>query len=97
MQNIAMTEKTIFSKEELSKILSSYNNLGKLKRVKPFKLGTVQTNLLLETTKTLLNEYSKYRKLTKMEKSRLYDFLKMVIFMSIGWFIHVDEEFTSEK
>lgn len=53
--------------------------------------------LNFETAKTLLNEYSKYRKLTRMEKNHLYDFLKMVIFMSIGWFIDVDDDFSSEK
>lgn len=45
-----MVVKTIFSKENLSKILSNYD-LGKIKKVKPFKLGAVQTNLLLETEK----------------------------------------------
>ena len=45
-----MAVKTTFSKEEFSKILSNYD-LGKYKKFKPFKLGAVQTNLLLETTK----------------------------------------------
>ncbi len=45
-----MAVKTTFSKEDFSKILSNYN-LGEIKKFKPFKLGAVQTNLLLETEK----------------------------------------------
>ena len=45
-----MSVKTKFSKNDLAKILSSYN-LGEYKNIKPFTGGTVQTNLLLETTK----------------------------------------------
>lgn len=45
-----MAVKTTFSKKDFSKILSSYD-LGEYKKFKSFKLGAVQTNLLLETTK----------------------------------------------
>lgn len=45
-----MSVKTEFSKNDLAKILSSYN-LGEYKNIEPFTGGTVQTNLLLETTK----------------------------------------------
>src|SRR3972149_7430937 len=44
-----MAVKTTFSKEDFTKILSNYN-LGKYTNFKPFKLGAVQTNLLLITT-----------------------------------------------
>jgi len=44
-----------------------------------------------DKAKKLLEEYSKYRKLTSPEKEYLYDMLKMVIFMSIGWFIHAND------
>lgn len=53
--------------------------------------------LLYKKVKELLKEYSKYRKLNELEREHLYDFLKMVIFMSIGWFIHVEDDFISEK
>lgn len=53
--------------------------------------------LNFEKARILLNEYIKYRKLTKIEENHLYDFLKMIIFMSIGWFIHVSDDFFSEK
>ncbi len=53
--------------------------------------------IIFNETKNLLKEYGKYRKLTEIEKNHLYDLLKMVIFMSIGWFIHVDNDFFSEK
>lgn len=53
--------------------------------------------LNFEAARTILKEYSKSRKLTKTEKNNLYESLKMVIFMSIGWFIDVDDDFTSEK
>ena len=45
-----MAVKTTFSKEDFSKILSNYD-LGGIKKFRPFKLGAVQTNLLLETEK----------------------------------------------
>ena len=45
----------------------------------------------------ILKEYSKYRELTEVEKRHLYDFLKMSIFMSIGWFIYDDDDFFWEK
>lgn len=45
-----MAVKTKFSKEDFSEILSNYN-LGEYKKFKAFKLGAVQTNLLLKTTK----------------------------------------------
>jgi len=53
--------------------------------------------ILFDKAKELLKEYSKYRKLTEIEKKHLYDFLKMVIFMSIGWFIHNNDDYFSEK
>lgn len=48
-------------------------------------------NLNFDKAKEILVKYGKYRKLTKAEKKHLYDLLKMVIFMSIGWFIHADD------
>ncbi|MBT4651138.1 homoserine kinase [Candidatus Woesearchaeota archaeon] len=45
-----MVAKTKFSKEELNKILLDYD-LGRLKSLRLFKEGTVQTNIFLETTK----------------------------------------------
>ncbi len=53
--------------------------------------------IIFRRAKDLLKEYEKYRKLTDIEKNHLYDLLKMVIFMSIGWFIHVDDDFFWEK
>ena len=53
--------------------------------------------IIFDKAKDLLKEYSKYRKLNETEKKHLYDLLKMVIFMSIGWFIHNDNDFFSEK
>ncbi len=53
--------------------------------------------LNFERARWLLKEYEKYRELTEIEKNHLYSFLKMVTFMSIGWFIHVDNDFFSEK
>ena len=48
-------------------------------------------NLNFNKAKSLLKEYNKYRNITEIEKKHLYDLLKMVIFMSIGWFIHTDD------
>ena len=43
-----------------------------------------------DRAREILKEYSSYRVLTKPEKEHLYDLLKMVNFMSIGWFIDSD-------
>lgn len=53
--------------------------------------------IIFNQAKDILKEYQKYRKLTEIEKNHLYDLLKMVIFMSIGWFIHDDDDFFWEK
>lgn len=53
--------------------------------------------IIFNRVKDLLKEYNKHRKLTEIEKSHLYDLLKMVIFMSIGWFIHNEDDFFWEK
>jgi len=53
--------------------------------------------IIFNKAKNLLREYNKHRKLTDIEKNHLYDLLKMVIFMSIGWFIYDDDDFYSEK
>lgn len=53
--------------------------------------------IIFNQAKDLLNEYQRYRKLTEIEKYHLYDLLKMVIFKSIGWFIHDDDDFFWEK
>ena len=45
-----MVVKTNFTKNDMIKILSNYD-LGEYKKSKPFKLGAIQTNLLLETIK----------------------------------------------
>src|SRR3989338_7635384 len=45
-----MTNKTTFSKIDFNNILIHYN-LGAVRKFSTFKLGTVQTNVLLETTK----------------------------------------------
>jgi len=54
-------------------------------------------SLITEKAKEILAEYDKYRKLTDVEKESLYDLLKMVIFMSIGWFINLDDDYIAEK
>ncbi|MDZ7611881.1 MAG: homoserine kinase [Candidatus Moranbacteria bacterium] len=51
----------------------------------------------LKKARELLKEYCKYRKLNENEKRRLFDYLKMVDFMSVGWFIHDDSDFRSDK
>ena len=43
-----MAVKTTFSKEDFDRIFADYS-FGEIKKFKPFKLGAVQTNLLLET------------------------------------------------
>ncbi|MFH1455819.1 MAG: homoserine kinase [archaeon] len=53
--------------------------------------------LIFNKAKELLVEYNKHRKLTQIEKEHLYDILKMVVFMSIGWFIHDNDDYESEK
>lgn len=53
--------------------------------------------IIFNQAKDLLKEYQKYRKLTEIEKNYLYNLLKMVIFMSIGWFIHDDDDFFWDK
>ena len=50
-----------------------------------------------ETARKLLGEYEKQRKLIDIEKEHLYDALKMVIFMSIGWFVYEDADFINER
>jgi homoserine kinase type II len=45
-----MAVKTFFSTEDFQKILANYD-LGEFKNSRPFKTGTVQTNVLLETSK----------------------------------------------
>ena len=47
--------------------------------------------------KLLLKEYQKYRRLELAEKEHLYDMLKMVIFMSIGWFIHEKDFYNGRR
>src|SRR6185436_525163 len=44
-----MAIKTDFSSDELARILANYD-LGEFKAAEPFSGGTVQTNLLLQTT-----------------------------------------------
>ncbi len=53
--------------------------------------------LIFNKAKEIITEYCKYRKLKDVEKHHLFDILKMVIFMSIGWFIHDTDDFYSEK
>ena len=48
-QNLVMAAKTDFSKDTLTEILANYS-LGQYKDSKLFTTGTVQTNILLETT-----------------------------------------------
>lgn len=40
--------------------------------------------------KEITREYERYRKLASQEKQHLYDLLKIVIFMGVGWFIEQD-------
>ena len=47
--------------------------------------------------RAILEEYGEYRKLLEVEKRHLYDLLKMVIFMSIGWFIFEEDDYSAEK
>ena len=55
-------------------------------------------NLIFQKARTLLKEYKKYRTLTQIEKEHLFDVLKMVICMSIGWSIHETiEDHSNEK
>lgn len=44
-----------------------------------------------DKAREILKEYSGHRALTEAEKEHLYDLLKMVNFMSIGWFIDSDD------
>ena len=53
--------------------------------------------IIFGKAKDILKEYNRYRKLTETEKKHLYDLLKMVIFMSIGWFIHDDDDYYGEQ
>ncbi|MEZ4813152.1 MAG: homoserine kinase [Caldisericia bacterium] len=53
--------------------------------------------LIFEKVFLILSEYEKYRILQYIEKWHLFDFLKLMIFMSVGWNIHVDEDFEAEK
>lgn len=52
--------------------------------------------IMFDKAKELLKEYNKHRKLTEIEKTHLFDILKMAIFMSIGWFIH-ENDFYNDK
>lgn len=50
-----------------------------------------------EIAKDIINEYEKHRKLVDVEKELLYDMLKMLWLVVIGWFIYNDEEYESSK
>lgn len=50
-----------------------------------------------EKIKALLSAYEESRKLTVVEKNALYDELKMLSLVVIGWFIHDDKEYLSSK
>jgi homoserine kinase len=72
-----MAVKTKFSKNDLVKILSNYN-LGEYKNVTPFTGGTVQTNLLMETTKGkfVFRYYENRSKDSVLFESNLMKYLK---------------------
>ena len=54
-------------------------------------------NLSFDKARELLRAYEQYRKLTTTEMKHLYDVLKMVIFMGIGWFMDDDEDYFNSK
>jgi homoserine kinase type II len=44
--------------------------------------------IIFDKARKIVREYQKYRKLTELEKRHLYDMLKLVILISISWFLH---------
>lgn len=50
-----------------------------------------------EIARNIVAEYEKYRQLTEAEKAMLYDMLKMLWLVVIGWFIYDDQEYESSK
>jgi Ser/Thr protein kinase RdoA (MazF antagonist) len=48
-------------------------------------------------SKVLLNEYELCRPLAEHEKQHLYDMLKLVNLISIGWFMYEDLDFANGK
>ncbi|MBU0460501.1 MAG: homoserine kinase [Nanoarchaeota archaeon] len=56
-----------------------------------------EKKLNFQKVRSIIIEYNKRRKLTNIEKEHLFDMLKMVNFMSIGWFIHDGPDFQSDK
>lgn len=72
-----MAVKTKFSINDFNKILSNYD-LGNYKKSKPFKMGAVQTNLLLETTegRFVLRYYENRSKDSVLFESNLIKYLR---------------------
>ncbi|MDP2908973.1 MAG: homoserine kinase [Nanoarchaeota archaeon] len=72
-----MAVKTKFSINDFNKILSNYD-LGNYKKSKPFKMGAVQTNFLLETTegKFVLRYYENRSKDSVLFESNLIKYLR---------------------
>ncbi|MBU0531612.1 MAG: homoserine kinase [Candidatus Uhrbacteria bacterium] len=56
-----------------------------------------EKDLKFNKAKKLIKEYDKIRKLTATEKRHLFDVLKMVVFMSMSWFVYNDEDYLNEK
>jgi homoserine kinase type II len=54
-------------------------------------------DLDFKVAREVVQEYEKTRVLSQQEKEHVFDALKMGILMSVGWFIHVDEDFASEQ
>ncbi len=50
-----------------------------------------------DKARELLRAYEQYRRLTETERRHLYDLLKMVVLMGIGWFIDDDEDYSNSK
>ncbi|MBX3067001.1 MAG: homoserine kinase [Anaerolineae bacterium] len=48
-------------------------------------------------SRKLLKIYQRQRTLTDLEKQHLFDYLKMVIFMGIGWVFDTDEDFRNAR
>ena len=53
--------------------------------------------LLFDRARELVGAYEHQRALTEIEKQHLYDVLKMVTFMGIGWFLHDDDDYSNSK
>jgi len=72
-----MVVKTKFSKEDFNKILLNYN-LGEYKSLKPISKGTVQTNIILQTTKGkfVFRYYENRSKGSVLFESSLIKYLK---------------------